>query len=106
MNEKRLQKVLSDEGFAEDLLELETPEQVQAAFREKGIEISIEQIISLRSALIKELEKAEANNAELSVEDLDDVAGGYAWATPLTSTILRFALNAGVAVHKLTRGRW
>ena len=44
MNEELLKEVLSDEAFAKSLIEMETPEDVQTALKEKGVDLSIEDI--------------------------------------------------------------
>ena len=92
MNEKSIQEALSNEDFVKGLLAMETSEEVQNAFKQKGIEISPEEVLSLRDALIKIVEKADRNGGELSVEDLDDVAGGVNVA--VIATVVCTAVSA------------
>ena len=108
MNEERIKAVFSDEAFVKELLSKETPEEVQAMLEDKDIEVSIAEIVKLRELLEK---KAENPDAELSDEDLEDVAGGCgavliaglmlvgAWA------VTGLVAGAGVT-HEKTNGRW
>ena len=45
MSNEKILEVLKDEAFAKSILEMQTQEQVQAAFKERGIEISKEERI-------------------------------------------------------------
>ena len=76
MDENRIKEVFSDEAFVKSLLELETPEDVQKALKGKDIEVGVEEILQLRDALLKAAEMAQSGG-ELSVEDLDEAAGGF-----------------------------
>ena len=100
MNEERIKEVFSDEAFVKELLSTETPEEVQAMLEDNDIEVSIAEIVKLREMIIK---KAENPDAELSDEDLEDVAGGCLWiAIPIAIGII-----AGICVaDNLTGGRW
>ena len=42
MDEKLVKEVFSDKEFVMSLLKLDTPEEVQAALKEKGIDLTIE----------------------------------------------------------------
>ena len=53
MNIERLKEVFLDEAFVKSLFELETVAEVQAALREKGIELTEEEILGVRDLLIK-----------------------------------------------------
>ena len=121
MDENRIKEVFSDEAFVKGLFELETPEQAQAALKEKGFEFSIEEVLVLRDMLMKTLEKAQKNGGALSIEDMDDVAGGFlnTMIPAATAQVLANVVNvaakslavvvpaaaAGVAAF-FTRGRW
>lgn len=100
MNEERIKEVFSDEAFVKELFSKETPEEVQAMLEDKDIELSIDEIVKLKELLEK---KVENPDAELSDEDLEDVAGGCLWiAIPIAIGIL-----AGICVaDNLTGGRW
>ena len=110
MNEERIKEVFSDEAFVKELLSKETPEEVQAMLEDKDIEVSIAEIVKLREMIIK---KAENPDAELSDEDLEDVAGGCLLEAFLVAGLIiagamavsGLAVGAGVT-HEKTNGRW
>ena len=92
MNMEKIKEVFSDEAFVKNLFELESAGEVQAALKEKGIEFSEEEIISIRDFLLKveesditkeQLEKwtVQLEDGELSEEELENVAGGIALET-------------------------
>lgn len=87
MNIERVKEVFADEAFAKSLFELETASEMQAALKEKGIELSEEEITSIQDALMKvktgeitkeQIEKwsVQLENGELSEESLELVSGG------------------------------
>ena len=75
MDEKRIKEAFADEMFVKKLLELEEPAQVQAAFKEKGIELTETEVIAFRDEAVRLAEKIGLNG-ELSLEQLDEAAGG------------------------------
>ena len=92
MNIEKMKEVFSDEAFVKGLFELESAAEVQAALKEKGIEFSEEEIISIRDFLLKvekgditkeQLEKwtVQLEDGELSEEELENVAGGIVLET-------------------------
>ena len=74
--EKKLAEIFSDEEFTRALLSMETPEEVQTALKEKGLELTIDEI--------KEIAKAinASQEGELTEGNLEDVAGGSIWINP------------------------
>ena len=87
MNLEKMKAVFADEAFMKQLFELETAAQVQAALKERGVELTEEEILGIRDFIIKvergeisaeQLEKwaAQEENGELSEEALEQVAGG------------------------------
>ena len=81
--------MIFDEAFVKSLFELETVAEVQAALKEKGIELSEEEILGIREFLIKvesgeitqeqlEIWQQQAKDGELSDEALEQVTGGIA----------------------------
>lgn len=87
MNIERVKEVFADEAFAKSVFELETASEMQAALKEKGIELSEEEITSIQDALMKvktgeitkeQIEKwsVQLENGELSEEALEMVSGG------------------------------
>jgi len=108
MNEAAIREVFSDENFVKGLFELETPEAVQQALRQKDISLSVEEIVKIRELLLKRLE----TGAELSEEELAEVTGGS--ATVIIAGLLLVGLGMGAAslvgmglcTDLLTHGRW
>lgn len=87
MNIERVKEVFADEAFAKSVFELETASEIQAALKEKGIELSEEEITSIKDVLMKvkngeitkeQIEKwsVQLENGELSEEALELVSGG------------------------------
>jgi hypothetical protein len=83
---QRIQEVLSDEAFANELLQMEDPGDVQKALEEKGIELTLDEIRRIKERAIKvqsgeDLPEQQESLAdgELSEDELLDVAGGDGW---------------------------
>ncbi len=71
-NKEKLQQLMQDEEFLKEILVLETAEEVQQAFKEKDVDISIEDLEK-----IKELIKKSINeDYELTEEELKEITGG------------------------------
>ena len=122
MNMEKMKEVFSDEEFVKSLFELETPEEVQAALKEKEIELSTDEICQMRDflsryqegTLTEEEKKAvelagKYGEGELSEEELENVSGGgvvLAMAF-LISVCVTVGLLVGAEVtDNCTRGRW
>ena len=45
--EEKIQAILAEEGFVEKLMDCEEPEQVQALFAEKGVELSLDDVMGI-----------------------------------------------------------
>jgi predicted ribosomally synthesized peptide with nif11-like leader len=107
-NEK-IQEVFADKEFVEKLLAMDTPEEVQAAVKEKGLELTLEEIEATKKSIVNSLEKNDSD--EVSDDQLEQVAGGFAITTAL---VIAGAITAGAtgaaalgsAVHRWTGGRW
>ena len=105
MEQKLIQlqaKLESDQNFVEKLFSLESPEEVQGVLKEEGMDFSLEEINMLKEALVKTIAKGES--AELSDEDLEEVAGGIAVTTAIAAVSATF--TAANFTHNATRGRW
>ena len=87
MNMENMKAAFTDETFVKGLFELESVAEVQAALKEKGVEMSEEEILGIRELLIKvesgeisveQLEQwvAQLESGELSDEMLEQVSGG------------------------------
>ena len=78
MNEERIKEVFADEEFVKELFSKETPEEAQALLAEKDIDFSVEELVKLKDIITAKLQAAENGEAaELTEEELEDVAGGY-----------------------------
>lgn len=52
MNEQQIKEIFSDEAFVNSILEMETPQDVQKALSEKGLDLSLEEINTIQNTLI------------------------------------------------------
>ena len=94
MNEERIKEVFSDEAFVKELFSRETPEEAQELLAEKDIDVSIEELVKLKDLIIAKLQAAESGeSAELTEEELEDVAGG------VIPTLVFFGFFAFVATN-------
>lgn len=103
MNEQKIKEVFSDQAFVDSMLGMETAEDVQKALAEKGLELSLSEIQSIKNSL-------ENSEGELSEESLENVAGGSVTAIVCGLIIGAAAaggtFSIGKAVHTWTRRRW
>lgn len=80
MNTENIKAVFADETFVKKLFELETAAEVQAALKEKGVELTEEEALSIREFFAKvksgEISAEQLESGELSEEMLGQVAGG------------------------------
>lgn len=122
MNIEKMKEVFSDEAFVKSLFELETVAEVQAALREKGVELSEDEILGVRELFLKveggeisaeQLEKwvEQAESGELSEELLEQVSGGSVVGAAAIGIVVRIAAAAAVAgliygAAHLIKNRW
>ena len=115
MNIERLKEVFLDEAFVKSLFELETVAEVQAALREKGIELTEEEILGVRDLMIKveeggisaeQLEKwaTQIESGELSEEMLEQVSGGSITLVGAAVVTLLIRVGTAAAVAGLIYG--
>ena len=81
MNEALINEIFSDEAFLKSLSEMETAEEVQAALKEKGLDLSIDDILKIQKTLTSQ------ENGELSEDEMENVAGGFAITAGIVSAI-------------------
>ena len=114
MNIERVKEVFADEAFAKSVFELETASEIQAALKEKGIELSEEEITSIQDVLMKvkngevtkeQIEKwsVQLENGELSEEALELVSGGS--ITLIVLFVIQLALTGTAAGIALANGK-
>ena len=101
MNEK-LAELLKDENVVKELLELETDEEVQKFLAAKDIELSLDEIKTIREGINARLNNSE----ELSDDQLENVAGGVGIAGDIIDIAVDTICRVGDLVHTLTRRRW
>ena len=82
-NKEKLQQLMQDEKFLKEILNLETIEEVQDAFKKKDVDISTDDLEQIRELIIKSID----NDYELSEEELEEICGGFA----ITGTLLLIA---------------
>ena len=92
MDKQQIKAVFSDEAFVMEFLALETPEEVQAALKEKDIDMTESEIVDLRDEIIKQAQKAEEDGA-LSLDQLDEAAGGVAPALIMVTATTLVAVS-------------
>ena len=108
MNMEQMKAVFADEAFMKQLFELETAAQVQAVLKEKGVELTEQEILSVREALVKmdnaeisaeQLEQwsKQVDRGELPEEMLEYVAGGIAVTAVVGAIIAVIGYAAGAA---------
>ena len=106
MNIEKMKEVFADEAFVKGLFELETAAEVQAALKEKGVELSEDEILGIRELFLKveggeisaeQLEKwvEQAESGELSEELLEQVSGGI--STLVAAAVVVFLARVGAA---------
>ena len=82
--EEKIKQVMAEEGFVDKMLACEEPEQVQALFASKGIDLSYDEIKAISSGLSTALNDSD----ELDEDDLDFVAGGAITVTTTVTTVV------------------
>ena len=73
---EKVQEIMKDMDFVNALLELDAPEDVQAAFEKKGVNLSIAEIEQIGKAISE-----SCDGDEISEDMLDNVSGGIALET-------------------------
>ena len=66
----KIRELMKDEAFVKELLSKEEPEDVQALFEEKGVELSLDEIKEIGATLDK------VASGEMAAEDVEKMAGG------------------------------
>ncbi len=69
-NVETLKSLMADRAFVEKIAHLEEPEDVQAAFAENGVDITLEEINAIATMV------TSSGNEELSENDMEAVTGG------------------------------
>ena len=88
--EEKIKEIMSQEDFTEKLLACETPEQVQALFASKGLELTEAEVRGIGMGL----RDAISDSDELDEESLDFVAGGAASFRPVVSGVIQATIGS------------
>ena len=106
----KLQEVLADEAFVQELLAMERPEDVQIALEERDIELSLDEINQVGDAVRKvqsgEISQEQVQrmaDGELTEEELEEVSGGSLIFIIAMSAV---AFGAGAGFITLALCRW
>lgn len=91
--EMLLSEAFEDGEFLEELSALETPEEAQSKLREKGVNLTLDEV----KQIPKMMAAVSAGTGELSEDDLEDVAGGV---------IVSVALGAASLAVLIATRRW
>ena len=100
MNEQRMKELFSDEAFVKSLFAMETAEEVQAALKEKGVELSFEEINKIRDTILVNVNES----GELALDELENVAGGVIATTIVVAGISALGSVATALINN--RVRW
>ena len=79
---EKLAELLKDKAFAAELMKQATAEDAQKFIASKGVEVSIEDLQSIRAEILKQ----EQTGDELNDDQLENVAGGFNFNPLITIT--------------------
>ena len=108
MDTNKIKEIFSDQAFVKSLLEKDTAAQVQAELKKKGIDLSEKEVMKLRDEIVKHTENG-TKPEELSLDQLDDVAGGLLISMTTLIVLAGIATVAGAgsaAASSRSRLRW
>lgn len=74
MNQEKFQQLINNKEFSEKILKLQTAEEVQTAFKNEGVDISLSEIEALGSIINVGIEKNGIQN--VTDKDLENIFGG------------------------------
>ena len=110
-NEK-VKELFSDEAFVKELFALDTAAEVQAALKEKGVELTEADIMGIRELLVRiesgEITKKQVEDGELPEELLEQISGGSASLIFLGGLTVTYIVGSAlvVTVDVATDGKW
>lgn len=100
MEQEKMKTLLENQEFVSGILEMETPEEVSAAFAKEGLTVTSEELVKAREQIA-----ASQTNGELSETDLEDVSGGFLIAYTLATWAFTGGVTIGI-VERITDKRW
>lgn len=103
VDQAALNTLMEDKEFVVKMMSQETPEDVQALFRENGVDFTLEEV----NEFGRELERLASMGEELNEEMLDAVSGGVitaatAWAAAKCAIAIG---GAALAIYKWYKSR-
>lgn len=97
---EKFQELLENDDFLSELSLIECVEDVQSFLLENGVELSIEDINSIRTSVVSHLQSGELSDDEL------ELASGGAISLGTIALIITGVKYAGEIVDRSTRNRW
>lgn len=91
----QLKAVLEDESFVREISKMENNEEVQQAFKARGIEFSLEEIDQIA-------EKLYGDATELEDENLENVSGGFVITATMVGAVACVAAGVGLFAGIMT----
>ena len=100
--EKKFDEAFADKAFVDKVFAMTEPEDVQKAFAEKGIELTLEDVKEIGRRL------SESADGELNESALEDVAGGVITGVTVAAVITCVVAvgKLGFAVSKAISAKW
>ena len=105
MDANKIKEVFADQAYVKSLLEMETAAQVQTELKKKGLDLSEKDVMKMRDEIVKHVENGTTPE-ELSLDQLDDVAGGLVVSVGLVIAVIAGAAAIGTGAGALSRLRW
>ena len=98
MDKEKIEQLLQNENFLTELDGKNTPEEAQAVFAGRGVEISINQLMAMKIAA------KQGSGEELDDDELGHVAGGVS-PGHVINTVIDFKIDTTRRVVNILR-RW
>ena len=105
MDTNKVKEVFSDQEFVKTLFQMETPAEAQKALKEKGLDFSEKDVLRLRDEIVKNIENGTTAD-ELSLDQLDDVAGGSVGLAIACVVVVAVTVPLVVKLIKSGNTRW
>lgn len=91
---EKVREVMNDKAFVTRVLQMEEPVDVQKAFADKGVELTLGQVEAIGKAISR-----QGGDDEISVSELEGVSGGIALETIIVIVGgLTIAVKIGTAI--------
>ncbi len=98
MNREALvEKIMQDQAFVDQLSDAESAEAAQKLFASKGVEFTLEEVKAIAAGV-------QAENGELSEDDLEAVSGGVSLKD--VDTIVKIINGVVTIIDKIRKWKW